>query len=186
MFATNLAQTQSQQRPETFENGVVQVVPQLYARALRLAGTRPAADDLLQDTMVRALDRWVRFRPGSDLRAWLRTIMQHLFVDQCRDRSRLCAPWSEAERADTGAAGFVEEQLDAPAWERISNDQLVRAHQQLHPSQREVIRLVFLEGLSYKSAAARLGIPISTVGTRVHRARVRLRQLLAEAADEAP
>jgi RNA polymerase sigma-70 factor (ECF subfamily) len=180
MFATSLAEVTSDERPETFEAGVVKAVPLLYAKALRLAGTRPGADDLLQDTLVRALDRWVRFRPGTDLRAWLRTIMQNLFVDGCRDRSRQSRPWTDAEVADP--EGDVEEHLDVPAWERISHDQLVRAHEQLHPCQREVIRLVFLEGLSYRSAAAQLGIPVSTVGTRVHRARAHLRRLLAEAA----
>ncbi|RMG58975.1 MAG: sigma-70 family RNA polymerase sigma factor [Gammaproteobacteria bacterium] len=150
---------------------IVQWIPHLrrYARGLLL--DRELADDLVQETLLRALAREQRWRPGSDLRAWLFTLMHNLFVSDYRRRCRspLVAVDSLPERAAAG-------QADSDC--RVRD--VEQALQYLPPSWREVLLLVSLEGLSYTEVARVLGIPVGTVMSRLHRARQRLAQLLEE------
>lgn len=147
-------------------------IPRLrrYARVL-LKGDTLAADDLVQDCLERALDRLHLWRRGSDLRAWLFTIMHNLYVNQCR-------------RAASGPR-FVDLVDDAPsafapggAESGIALGELERALDTLAPQQREVLLLVALEGLRYKEVATILGVPEGTVMSRLARARQQLRKTL--------
>jgi RNA polymerase sigma-70 factor (ECF subfamily) len=132
------------------------------------------ADDLVQDTLERALSRSALFRPGGNARAWLFTIMHNVFVNQVR---------SAAARR---TASFVE----ADAYEPVAHDStqdglalrdLTRALAEVPDDQREVILLVGLESLSYADAASILGVPVGTVMSRLSRGRERLRLALAGA-----
>jgi RNA polymerase sigma-70 factor (ECF subfamily) len=146
-------------------------IPRLRRYARALAGERYAADDLVQDTLERALNKFHLWRPGSDLRAWLFALMHNVFVNQLRARgARPEEPLDEQFDVAAAAAG-----------DRLAVRDLDAALARLPVEQREVVLLVGLEELSYAEAARALGIPIGTVMSRLFRGRERLRALLAAA-----
>jgi RNA polymerase sigma-70 factor (ECF subfamily) len=150
-------------------DSIVELIPRLRRYARALAGERIAADDLVQDTLERAWSKLHLYRRGTDLRAWLFTVMHNVYVNQLR-ASRPTAPLDEemAELAqpvrETDA--LVLRDLDA-------------AIRRLPPDQREVLLLVALEEMSYEEAAGALGVPIGTVMSRLARAREKLRAMLS-------
>lgn len=153
----------------------------LQALALRLCRSQADAGDLVQDTFERALRRRQQYEPGTNLRAWLCTILHHLFLDRCRARSRgpTHAPLDELVLP-------APEPTREPAWATLTRDDVVAAVGRLDPEFRNVYQLHTLDGMPYTEIAVRLGIPKATVGTRLARARRKLRDLLlpARAADE--
>lgn len=153
----------------------------LQALALRLCRSRADAGDLVQDTFERALRRRAQYEPGTNLRAWLCTILHHLFLDRCRARSR--GP-THANLDDVVLP--APEPAREPAWATLTRDDVLAALARLDPDFRSVYQLHTLDGMPYTEIAARLGIPKATVGTRLARARRKLRDLLlpARAADE--
>lgn len=162
---------------EEFSTQVVQHIPRLRRYARALTGERIAADDLVQDTLERAWSKLHLWRLGSDMRAWLFTIMHNVFINQLRGRSAERTVSMEddmAELPDHGrqADGLEIRDLDA-------------ALRRLPDEQREVLLLVGLEQLSYGETAKALGIPIGTVMSRLSRARARLRQIMAGSAENA-
>ena len=149
------------------EHEIVEYIPRLrrYARAL-LRGNAGAADDLVQDCLERALSRLHLWRRGTDLRAWLFTLMHNLYVNQLRRNGREVTFEELPEQpqdtyADRGRMGEIEQALG-----------------RLQPDQREILLMVTLEGLSYREVATVLGIPEGTVMSRLARARERLRRTL--------
>jgi len=150
---------------------LVALIPRLRRYARALTGERFRADDLVQDTLERAIAKWSLWRPGTDLRAWTFTIMHNVYVNQVK-RSVLAAesldPDAGMETEDSGAAADTLAQLSA----------LNVALQRLPDEQRVVLLLVTLEGFSYDEAAHTLGLPIGTVMSRLARARARLAALL--------
>jgi RNA polymerase sigma-70 factor (ECF subfamily) len=150
---------------------VEQEIPRLrrYARALTHATDR--ADDLVQDTLVRALSKLHLWQPGTDLRAWLFTIMHHQYVNTVR---------REARERTTVDIEHVSSTLAATTDPTVGRQliELDRALALLPDEQREVVLLVGLEGLPYESVAQVLGVPIGTVRSRLSRGRERLRELM--------
>lgn len=150
---------------------VVAEIPRLRRYARALTGDAARADDLVQDTLERALSRWSLWRAGSNLRAWLFAIMHNVFVNQIKSGQRIDYYGDE----------------DAPPEPRVRATQadglelgdLAAILQRLPADQREVLLLIGLEELSYGDAAKALGIPIGTVMSRLSRGRERLRSLLA-------
>lgn len=164
---------------------LVRHLPALHTRAAMLERDL-APDDLVQDTVERALRSWRRFQPGTNVRAWLLTIMQNLFVDRYRVRSRAWSFWPA--HLDPDADADAENAPTAP-WQRVTLDDVKQVAAQLHPALRQTFELVCLKGLSYDQAAEKLGVPRPTIGTRLLRARVQLRSLLLTSriqADEVP
>ena len=164
--------------PESLRRGLVTLVPDLRARALRLAGDRATAEDLVQDTLERALrfaDQYVR---GTNLRAWTQQILFSVFITRYRrarrERNALrsltadpCA-WTQPER-------FASPDVD------VTLTHATRARLDALPTGfRAVIELVDLGEQSYRDAAAQLGVPVGTVMSRLHRGR----RLLAEGLGE--
>lgn len=151
---------------------VVEQLPGLRRYARALTGNAWAADDLVQDTLERACSQWHRWRAGSDLRAWLFTLMHNLFANQARSLSR---------RAGSGVQVDPDEvagELRAPdAASDLALD-LQRCLLRLPVEQRAVLLLVSMEDLSYEEVASVLAIPVGTVMSRLSRARSRLRELL--------
>jgi RNA polymerase sigma-70 factor, ECF subfamily len=150
----------------------------LYSRAIRLVHTPQDAWDLVQDTFEHALRGYARFQPGTNLRVWLMTIMHHLFIDRCRRQAREpnAAPIDDDEIANP------EPNVPLP-WETITDEQIAAALADLESPFREVYELRLFGNCSYDEIAERLTIPRSTVGTRLLRARQKLkRTLLAHAA----
>ncbi|GAB2578040.1 sigma-70 family RNA polymerase sigma factor [Ramlibacter solisilvae] len=138
-----------------------------YARAL--AGDAWAADDLVQDTLERACTKWQLWVVGTDLRAWLFTVMHNLYLNQRRGAAAHLAAVSidEAEMELPAAAAACDEALD-----------LDRCLKRLPAEQRAVLLLVTLEDMSYEDTAKVLSIPVGTVMSRLSRARSRLRELM--------
>jgi len=144
-------------------------IPRLRRYARALTGERSRADDLVQDTLERALIKLHLWRPGSDLRAWLFTLMHNVFINQLRAQAgRLTADDEAAEVA------VRPTQTD---WLEVRD--LQAALLRLPEEQREVLLLVGLEQMTYEESAGVLGIPVGTVMSRLSRARERLRGLLA-------
>jgi len=146
-------------------------IPRLRRYARALTGDRSLADDLVQDTLERALSRFHLWRHGSDLRAWLFTIMHNIFVNQARSRLR-----RRHESLESSAAVEVM-QAPEPDWLQLRD--LDSALAQLPDEQRIVLLLVGLEQFTYEEAARVLRIPIGTVMSRLSRGRERLRTVLA-------
>jgi RNA polymerase sigma-70 factor (ECF subfamily) len=145
----------------------------LYARAMRLLRSRSDALDLVQDTYERALRGKATFQPGTNLRHWLMTIMYNLFLDRCRRLGR-----------EPRALCLDEHEIASPEpyapepWETITQEQINAALAGLEHPFREVYELRLIDNCSYDEIADRLTIPRSTVGTRLMRARHKLRQTL--------
>jgi RNA polymerase sigma-70 factor (ECF subfamily) len=149
---------------------IVALIPRLRRYARALTGNAEQADDLVQDCLERGLSRFHLWRRGSDLRAWLFTIMHNLHVNNLR-RARIRPDAAVLPDWDaTGAVLPLQEDI-------VALRSIVAALGQLPDEQREVILLVGLEEMSYREAAAALGIPIGTVMSRLARGRERLRQL---------
>ena len=150
---------------------IAEHIPRLRRYARALVGDRARADDLVQDCLTRACERLHLWQPGSDLRAWLFTIMHNLHVNDIRRRRN---------RPD-----FVplDDNLDAPLPATQEDGLALRDLQttlaQLPLEQRAVVLLVGLEEMSYEQAAETLGIPVGTVMSRLARGRERLRGLMS-------
>ena len=149
-------------------NLIVPFIPNLRRYARALVGDRDGADDLVQDTLERAVRKFHLWRPG-DLRAWLFSIMHNVFVNQLK--ARKIAPEVEID----------ENMIAAPVPTATSVDviDLQRALLSLAPEQREVVLLVALEDMSYADVSRSLGIPIGTVMSRLSRGREKLRKLMS-------
>lgn len=153
-------------------------LPRLRRYARALTGDRHLADDLVQDTLVRALTRSSLWQRGSKLDAWLLTIMHNLFVNQTRTRARQTTealddlPAEPAQRAQQGDGLEVRD--------------LQAALMALPVEQRAVLLLVTLDERSYEETAHILDLPVGTVMSRLSRARERLRQLLDAGAHAPP
>lgn len=147
-----------------------EVIPRLRRYARALTGDRNAADDLVQDTLERAWTKFHLWRRGSDLRAWLFTIMHNVHVNQLRGRRSAFASPLDDENFDPPTRPTQTDMLEV----RDIDSSL----QRLPVEQREVLLLVALERMSYQETASALGIPIGTVMSRLSRARERLRALL--------
>ena len=147
---------------------LVELIPRLRRYARALVGDRAAADDLVQDTLERAWAKLHLYRRGTDLRAWLFTVMHNVHVNKVR-ATRATDPLEDempelAQRASQGDALMVRD--------------LDRSISRLPAEQRSVLLLVTLEDMSYDEVARTLGIPIGTVMSRLSRAREKLRAMM--------
>jgi RNA polymerase sigma-70 factor (ECF subfamily) len=150
------------------------LIPRLRRFARALAGSREAADDLVQDTLERAWAKRELWQAGTNLRAWLFAVMHGVYVNGTRRRRPdESLDWSEGAAADRIAEG-------ASAETAIAVRDLREALQRLPDEQCQVVLLVGLEQFSYAEAAGVLDVPIGTVMSRLARGRERLRQLLQE------
>ena len=147
-----------------------------YARALTHDSSR--ADDLIQDTLVRALAKQHLYQDGTNLRAWLFTLMHNQYVNNARRNIRE----DNSLDVDTVAAHLVA--VTDPTASRQLRE-LDEAIGKLAMEQRQVILLIGLEGMSYEETAAILNVPIGTVRSRLSRGREALRRLMGMEEDEA-
>ncbi|WP_297972445.1 sigma-70 family RNA polymerase sigma factor [uncultured Amaricoccus sp.] len=155
----------------SFRDDLVAAIPMLRGFARSLSGNRDRADDLVQETLAKAIANRDKYRQGTNLHAWLVTILRNQYYSEGRRR------WREVSDAEgTYAARLTA----APAHDgRMEMREFLGALQVLPPDQREALVLVGASGLSYEEAAGVLGTRVGTVKSRVSRARARLEALLA-------
>jgi RNA polymerase sigma-70 factor (ECF subfamily) len=147
---------------------LVELIPRLRRYARALVGDRAAADDLVQDTLERAWAKLHLYRRGTDLRAWLFTVMHNVHVNKVRA---------------TRPTDTLEDEMPELAQRASQGDSLMvrdldRSISRLPAEQRSVLLLVTLEDMSYDEVARTLGIPIGTVMSRLSRARDKLRAMM--------
>jgi RNA polymerase sigma-70 factor (ECF subfamily) len=149
---------------------LAQYIPRLRRYARALTGDRGRADDLVQDTLERALVKFHLWRPGSDLRAWMFTIMHNVHINQLRSNSSIMVSPLDDEA--------LQPSMRATQSDRLEVLDLETALARLPQEQRDVLLLIGLEQMSYEEAASVLNVPIGTVMSRLSRARERLRIFL--------
>jgi RNA polymerase sigma-70 factor (ECF subfamily) len=156
----------------SFENEALVHLDVLYRVALRLTGSPSDADDLVQETMLKAYRAWDQYEKGTNAKAWLLTILRHAFINEYRRKVR------HPETVDLDAiepfAVFAEVQDEDPQgafFDRIVDDEVLRAIDQLPEAFRETLVLSDVEGMSYQEIAQILEVPIGTVKSRLFRAR---------------
>lgn len=185
-------QANSERQAPSFETLVAGHLGALFQRALRLTWNQASAEDLLQETLLRAWRSFHTFRPDSNVWAWLSTILRHAYIDGYRKTSRRPEIidrdledefylHSRLQRGDEyRLAGNPEELLLA----RLVTDDIKGALDGLPDGFRAVMALAGIEGLSYRQIAKVLDIPVGTVMSRLHRSRRRLRVKLGKYAVE--
>jgi RNA polymerase sigma-70 factor (ECF subfamily) len=152
-------------------DALLAAVPSLRAFAISLSGQVDRADDLVQDTLLRALSHLDRFERGTNLNAWLFTILRNLFHSEYRKRRR------EVEDPDGSYAGRLKVQPEQGS--RLDFEDFRAALAKLPADQREALLLVGASGFSYEEAANICGCAVGTIKSRVNRARSRLAGFLA-------
>lgn len=154
----------------TFRRGLLTEVPNLRSFALSLCGNMDRADDLVQETLLRAMANVASFEPGTNLPAWLFTILRNLFRSEFRKRRR------EVEDSE---GRYEATLISAPEQEgRVALAEFRDALASVQVDQREALMLVGAAGFSYEEAAEICNIPVGTIKSRVHRARLQLSELL--------
>lgn len=149
---------------------IVDHLPALRAFALRLVRNRSAADDLVQDTVEKAWKNIDKFEPGSNLRAWLFTILRNTFYSDRRKARR------EVEDVDGEMAAGLSQKPDHDG--RLALADFRRALDTLPDEQREALVLVGASGFTYEQAADMCGVAVGTIKSRANRARRHLAELL--------
>ena len=156
---------------------LVEHLPALRAFALSLTRNRASADDLVQDAIVKAWQNMDKFKPGTNLRAWLFTILRNLFYSSRRKSKR------EVQDSDGAMMATLSEKPEHDG--RLAMADFETAFAKLNDEQREALILVGASGFSYEEAADMCGVAMGTIKSRVNRGRARLVELLDLKEDEA-
>lgn len=163
----------------SFEREALVHLDSLSRVALRLTGNSAEADDLVQETMLKAYRSWHQFQQGTNAKGWLLTILRHAFINEYRRRTR------HPETVDVDAiepfSVFEDVQDEDPQgsfFDRIVDDEVLKAIDHLPEQFREAVVLSDVEGLSYEEIARILEVPVGTVKSRLFRARRQLQHKL--------
>jgi len=158
----------------TFETEAMPHVDRLFRHAMWLVRNRAEAEDLVQETLVQALQSFHRFTPGTNCRAWLVSILQHVRLNRQRKQGRTVIDATVDDERVANIVPFVP-----PIPDHVTDEDMLLALQQIPPHHQEVILLCDVEDMTYKEIAAALEVPIGTVMSRLHRGRELLRTELA-------
>jgi RNA polymerase sigma-70 factor (ECF subfamily) len=170
-----------QKKRASFEQEALVHLDALYRVALRLTGNAADADDLVQETMLKAYRAWDQYEKGTNAKGWLLTILRNSFINEYRRRTR----HPETVDVDTiePFAVFGEVQEDDPQgafFDQIVDDEVLKAIDELPVAFRETLVLSDVEGMSYQEIGKILGVPVGTVKSRLFRARQALQGKLYE------
>jgi RNA polymerase sigma-70 factor (ECF subfamily) len=176
-------------RSREFEEVALVHLDALYRSALRLTHNRSEAEDLVQETCLRAFRSFHRFNPGTNCRAWLFTILRNAFLNRIRQAGRDVLAGESADLESTTFPGVAETlpargHPDEEFFQTVLHGDVDRALKALPLPFREVVILADLEGLAYKDIAQVVGCPVGTVMSRLSRGRGLLRQALGRLARE--
>jgi RNA polymerase sigma-70 factor (ECF subfamily) len=174
---------------ERFERDVLPMLPQLYSAALRLTRNPSDAEDLVQESYLRAYRGFAGFEEGTNLRAWMYRILTNTFINTYRKKQREPVTLPDEDIEDwylyekLGESG-VEASAETTVLERIPDEDVQRALEALSEGFRLAVLLADVEGFSYKEIAEILDVPIGTVMSRLHRGRKALEKALWETVRE--
>jgi RNA polymerase sigma-70 factor (ECF subfamily) len=154
----------------SLKQALLALLPNLRAFAVSLCGDVERADDLVQETLLKAWNHLESFQEGTNLRAWLFTILRNTYFSECRRRRR------EVEDRDGKKAAELAVHPDQQG--HLDMQDFRRALDELSPDQREALILVGAAGFSYEEAASISGCAVGTIKSRVNRARSKLAELL--------
>lgn len=164
--------------PKDARELIIEIIPSLRAFARSLVNDRDRADDLVQETIVKALSNIDRFEPGTNMRAWLFTILRNSFFSELRKH--------RAEIADVDGKYAAQMTTRATQIDKVEMHEFKGALLKLPSEQREALILVGPAGFSYEEAAAICGCAVGTIKSRVNRGRTRLSALLEGETPELP
>jgi RNA polymerase sigma-70 factor, ECF subfamily len=163
----------------TFDEEALPHLDALYRVALRLTGDPVRAEDLVQDTMLKAYRSWRQYRPGTNAKGWLLTILRNTFINDYRRRKlEPVAMDLEAVEPHAVLRDVAEADPEGAFFDRIVDAKVLEAIDALPTDFREVLVLSDMEGLSYAEIAEALQVPVGTVKSRLFRARRQLQAAL--------
>jgi RNA polymerase sigma-70 factor (ECF subfamily) len=168
-------------RTETFEKVALPHLDAAYRAAVALTGRRQKADDLVQDTFLRAFERFESFQLGTNCKAWLLQILRNIWIDQLRKKKIAGQelPLEEEIVAERSHDNEIVWSNAEDLMENFSDEQVVKALSELPEDQRLTLFLIAVEQLSQKDVAQITGVPAGTVKSRTSRGRAVLKERLA-------
>jgi RNA polymerase sigma-70 factor (ECF subfamily) len=176
---------ESDTKRQTFEAEALPHLDTLYRVALRLAADESRAEDLVQETMLRAYRSWHQYTRGTNARAWLLTILRHTFINQYRKAKRGAVEVDIHQIEPYTVFHDVQEtDPEGAFFDTIVDDEVLRAIDTLPDEFRETLILSDVEGLAYAEIAAITEVPVGTVKSRLFRARQALQRQLYDYAVE--